>query len=140
MGPRALLAVLCLASLISWGECHRVLVLNLPDAVSHQFVFFKVRFIVWQRHWGTEQARAERGVCLHLSLHVSLQSYSRTRVRVQAVRRTPVSQIHEELAARGNAVLVRRMLSRSLAICLHSCLLVHDLLVQLEACIGTCCC
>ncbi len=62
MGPRALLAVLCLASVILWGECHRVLVLNLPDAVSHQFVFFKVRFTVWQRHWDTEQARAERAV------------------------------------------------------------------------------
>ena len=26
---------------------HRILVLNLPDAVSHQFVFFKVRGTAW---------------------------------------------------------------------------------------------
>ena len=26
---------------------HRILVLNLPDALSHQFVFFKVRPMTW---------------------------------------------------------------------------------------------
>ncbi len=104
MGPRALLAVLCLASVISWGECYRVLVLNLPDAVSHQFVFFKVRLLS-----GSDTGAQSRLVPSAVFVCFT-GSY-------KAIQCTHVSfQIHEELAARGNAVLVRRTFSHSIAI------------------------
>lgn len=58
-GARATLALACCLCYVSvcysYAETpaqvnttkHRILVLNLPDALSHQFVFFKVRGAAW---------------------------------------------------------------------------------------------
>ena len=58
-GARAALVLACCLCYVSFCHSylenpaqvnttkHRILVLNLPDAVSHQFVFFKVRGLTW---------------------------------------------------------------------------------------------
>ncbi len=135
MGPRALLAVLCLASVISWGECYRVLVLNLPDAVSHQFVFFKVRLLS-----GSDTGAQSRLVpsAVFVCFTGSYKAIQCTHVSFQAVRNPGVADTRGACCSRECSAGAPHVLPlHSYLACILACLSVACLCLwkSAEACL-----